>query len=78
MKAGKTFYLFQKIIISRLNKKKYDIRNAYVHFNFFHETVNSHNLETANHIAHIIFVFPSAMKTQLLTNQNPRTIQIIL
>ena len=34
---------------------------------FFHETVSSHNLDTTNH-----------MKTHLLTNQNARTIQIIL
>ena len=41
-------------------------------------TVNSFNLETANNMAHVIFVLHSAMKTHLLTNQNARTIQIIL
>ena len=46
--------------------------------NVFHKTVNFHNLETVNHIAHIIFVLLNAMKTHLLTNQNVRTIQIIL
>ena len=54
--AEKMFYFFYKIIIFHLNKKKDDIRSAYVYFDFFHETVNSHNLETANHTAHIIFV----------------------
>ena len=39
------FYFFYKIIIFSLYKKKDDIRSAYVYFNFFHETVNSHNLE---------------------------------
>ena len=37
---------------------------------------NSHNLETA--VAHVIFVLHSAMITHLLTNQNARSIQIIL
>ena len=56
------FYFFYEIIFFRL-KEKDDMRNAYVYFNFFHDTVNSHNLETANHIARLIFVFHSAMKT---------------
>ena len=34
------------------------------------ETVNFCNLETANHIAYVIFVLHSSMKTHLLTNQN--------
>ena len=38
------FYFFYRIIIFRLNKEKDDIRSAHVFFNFFHETVNSHNL----------------------------------
>ena len=59
------FYFFYKIIIFRL-KEKDNIRSARVYFNFFHETVNSHNLETANHIAHVIFVFHSAMKTHFI------------
>ena len=64
------FYFFYKIIFRR-NKKKDDKRDAYVYFNFFHETVNSHNLETANHIAHVIFVIHSAMKT--LIDQSKRS-----
>ena len=35
-----------------------------------YDTVNSQNLQTANHNAHIIFVHHSAMKTHLYTNQN--------
>ena len=35
-------------------------------------------METANHIAHIIFVFYSAVKTHLLTNQKAHTIETIL
>ena len=46
-----------------------DIQSAYVYFNFFHETLNSHNLETVRHIAHVIFVLHSAMKTHLMINQ---------
>ena len=72
------FYFFYKIIIFCLNKEKDDTQSVYVYFNFFHETVNSHNLETANHIAHVIFVLYRAIKTHLLTNQNARSIQIIL
>ena len=40
------FYFFYKIIVFGFSKEKDDIRNAYVYFNFFHETVTSHNLET--------------------------------
>ena len=58
------FSFLYKIIILRRNKEKDDIRSAYVYFNFFHETVNSHNLESANHIAHFIVIY-SAMKTHL-------------
>ena len=41
-------------LFSVLTKRK-TIHEAriYVYFNFFYETVNSHNLETANHVAHI-------------------------
>ena len=46
------FYFFYKIIIFRLNKEIDDIGSVYVSVYFFNETVNSHNLETANHIAH--------------------------
>ena len=38
------FYFFYKMINSRL-KEKDDIRSAYIYFSFFHESVNSHNLE---------------------------------
>ena len=55
------FFLFYKIIIFRLTKKK-DIRGAYLYFNFFHETVNSHYLETASFIAHVIFVLHIALR----------------
>ena len=63
------FIYFKELLFSLLTKRKtiYEAR-----------TVNSHNSETVNHIAHVIFVLHSAMKTHLLTNQNPRTIQIIL
>ena len=59
-RCSNMFYFYYKITIFRLNEKKDDIRNAYVHF---HKTANSHNLETANHIPHVIFVLQSAMKT---------------
>ena len=49
-------YFFYTIIILRFNKEKDVIRSTCVYFNFFHQTVNSHNLEIANHIAHVIFV----------------------
>ena len=48
------FYFFYKIIIFRINKEKDNIRSAY---DFFHETVNSHNLETANH--YILYIWYS-------------------
>ena len=67
--------VFYKIMILHLNKEKDAIQSL---FNFFHKTVNSHNFETANHIAHIIFVLNRIMKTYLLSNQNAHTIQIIL
>ena len=38
-------------------------------FYFFNETLNSHNLETASHTAHIIFFLHSTIKTHLLTKQ---------
>ena len=59
------FYFFYKIIIFHFNKEKDDIQSAYVYFSFFHEAVNSVNLETANHIAHVIFLLHSAMKTHI-------------
>ena len=39
---------------------------------------NSHNLVTANDIAHVNFMLNSAMKTHLSTNKKAHTIQIIL
>ena len=50
------FIYFIKLLFSVLTKRKtiYEVR-----------TVNSHNSETVNHIAHIIFVLHSAMKTRL-------------
>ena len=64
------FYLFYKIIIFIVNKEKDDIPSAYCKF--------LQLKPQSNHIAHVISVLHSAMKTHLLTNQNPRTIQIIL
>ena len=51
---------FIKLLFSVLIKRKtiYEAR-----------TVNSHN--SSNHIAHVILVLHSAMKTHLLTNQKP-------
>ena len=54
MKALKTCFIsFSKITIFRLNKEK-DVTYAkrVCTVSFFHETVNSHNLKKANHIAH--------------------------
>ena len=68
------FYFFYKIIIFSLDKEKDDIWSVCVYLSFFHETVNSYNLETANHIAYIISVLPNAKKTHLLTNKNAGTI----
>ena len=58
-------YFFYKIIIFRLNKEKGEIRSAHVYYYFLNEPVISHNLETAKHIAYVIFVLHNAMKTQL-------------
>ena len=69
------FSFFYKTIIFRLNKEKEGIRSLYV---FFYKTLKSYNLEIANHIAYVIFVFYGTMKTHLLTNQNARTTQIVL
>ena len=41
------FCFLYNIIIFRLNKEKDFIQSVYVYLNFFHETFNSHNLETA-------------------------------
>ena len=37
------FISFIKLLVSVRNKEKDDIRSTYVYFNFFHETVHSHN-----------------------------------
>ena len=59
------FYFFYEIIIYHLNKKRKldDIRSTYAYFNFFNKTVNSHNLETANQVAQVVFLLHNAMKT---------------
>ena len=62
------FYYFYTIIIFLLNREKDDKRSAYVYFNFFHVTVNSHNLET-----NVILLFYSAMKTHLHVDQSECT-----
>ena len=51
------FYFFYKIIIFILNKEKDDIQSAHCKF--------SQLGDGANHIARIIFVLYSAMKTHL-------------
>ena len=62
------FCFFYKIIIFSLNKEKDDIRSAYCKFPQLGDS----------HPAHVIFVLHSAMKAHLYTNQNARTIQIII
>ena len=52
----------QQLKLSVLTKRK----------TIYEARMYSNNLETANHIAHVIFVLHSAMKTHLLTNQNAR------
>ena len=73
------FYFFYKIIF-RLNKETGNIQSLYVYFNFFHETVNSHNLEIEPTIciAHIISVLYSTMKTHLQINQNAQFTTLII
>ena len=57
MEARRTCFIsFIKLLFSVLTKRK-TILEA--------RTVNSHNSETVNHIAHVIFVLQSAMKTHL-------------
>ena len=68
------FYFFYKIIIFHfLNKEIDDIQSVKVYFNFFHEPVTCHNLETAHHIGHVIFVLHSTMKIHCLVDQSKRT-----
>ena len=69
------FYFFYKINISRLNKVKM-IYEAYMYTVTFLSR-NCKFLETANHIADVIFVLYIAMKTQLLANQNTLTVKTI-
>ena len=52
-------YFFYNIFIFWLYKKKDDMQSLFVWFYFFHETANSYNLGTANHIADVIFVLHS-------------------
>ena len=40
------FISFLKLLFSVLTKRKTTYEARMVYFNFFHETVNSHNLET--------------------------------
>ena len=56
MEARKTYFIYFINLFSVLAKRKtiYEAR-----------TVNSHNSETVNHIAHVIFVLHNAMKTHL-------------
>ena len=77
------FISFINILFSVLTKRKtiyrYTKRGIHVYFNFFHETVNSHNLEREQTMLLIsFFLLHSAIKTHLWTNQIARTIQIIL
>ena len=69
------FYFFYNIIIFRLNKEKNVIRSSYVYFNFFHENVNSHNLEIEPTI--LLTSFPCFI-TLWNHTQIARNIQIIL
>ena len=68
------FDFFYKNIF-HLNKEIDDIQIACVYFNFFHETVNSQNLERPNLMVHVIFVLHSAMK-HILVDQSKRTCTI--
>ena len=54
MEARTCFISFIKLSLSVLTKRK-----------TIYEAVNSHNSETANHIAYVIFVLHSAIKTHL-------------
>ena len=51
MKARRTgFISVIELSFSVLKKEKDDIWSVHVYYNFFHETVNSYNLKTPNHI----------------------------
>ena len=66
------FISFIKLLFSVLTKRKMIYgQSAYCKFSQLGDS-------KLNHIAHIIFMLHSAMKTHLLTNQNPCNIQIIL
>ena len=56
------FCFLNKIIIFRLRKTIYEAR-MYSLISFM--KLNFNNLETANHIVHVIYVLYSAMKTHL-------------
>ena len=73
------FWFFYQIIIFRLNKKKDDIQRGYVKSCLIHETVNfSTWRQPTIIIAQSIFMLHSTIKTQLLANQNARTVHIML
>ena len=64
MKAQRTCFITFIKLFSVLTKKKTSIQSPNVYFNFFNETVNSHNLKAANHVAYVIFdLHDSAIKT---------------
>ena len=69
------FYFFYKIIAFCRNKEIDDNykKHVYMHvyLNFFLQTVNFHILETANHIAHVIFVLHRTENT--LVNKSKHT-----
>ena len=46
--------------------RQYAKHIIYVYFNSFRKTVNSHNMGTAKHIAHFIFMLHSVMKKTLM------------
>ena len=70
MKARITCFISYKIIIFSINKENDDIGSAYCKFSQLGD------IQTI--FSHFISVLPSAIKTHLLTNQIPRTVQIIL
>ena len=78
MKAKRTCFIsFIKLSFCILTRERRYTKRIYLYFNFFFDTVNSHSLETANHIAHIIFLLYSVMKTHLFINQNAHTINYL-
>ena len=73
------FYSFYKNCYLRYNKDKDKTRSAYLYiFIYFMKLSVLTTWREPNHVVHFIFVIYSAMKIQLLTNQNARTFQNIL